>query len=484
MKVWLRHMAESFCRHTALGAPRGRVYAQGGSKANMTPLQIPRLLLALRQLRARERWTRPQIEAYQQVALARQRAYAYAHSPFYRDFHKGVFDRPLPELPVLTKATLMEHFDDLVTDRAIRLDDVRAYAAATRPIGLFRDRYRVTATSGSSGRPGYFLFSETEWLTIMASFARGQEWSGATISLLHRRRMATVASISPWHVSSQVAASAQTWWTPSLRLAASDPLESLVERLNAWHPQILITYASMARLLAEEQLAGRLCIQLETVFTSSEVLTEETRRRARAAWGIEPFNQYGATETAEIAAERRGCHRLHLFDDLVLVEPVDEHDRPVPAGTLGVRLLVTTLFSRTQPLIRYALEDSVRLAPEAHACGLTFGALESIQGRVEDTLQLPGTTGARVSVRPLVFNRVMDILPVSGWQVIQGVDDGLTVLLSGVRDANLTATVAGRLRASLNAEGVRPPSISVRAVDRIPQAPSGKAPLIKGHQRQ
>lgn len=445
----------------------------------MSPIEILRLLKILSELRARERWPRTQLESYRRAQLAQLRTYAYAHSPFYQAFHRGLQDRPLHDLPVLTKAMLMEHFDDLVTDRAIRLEEVRAFASAGNPAKLFHDRYRVTATSGSSGRPGYFLFAPSEWTTIMASFARGQEWSGATIDLFRRRRMATVASLSPWHVSSQVAATAQTWWTPSLRLAASDPVESLVERLNSWQPHILITYASMARLLADEQLAGRLRIQPETVFTSSEVLTEETRRRSRAAWGFAPFNQYGATETAEIAAERAGCRRLHLFDDLIEVEVVDEHDRPVPAGAAGARLLVTTLYSRTQPLIRYALEDSVRLASEPHACDLAFGALGDIQGRVEDTLQMLNAAGRRIPVRPLVFNRVMDILPVSGWQIVQGQDEGLTILLSGVPDPAVTAAVTDRLTTSLRSEGAQPTSLTVRWVERIPQAVSGKAPLIR-----
>ena len=56
------------------------------------------------------------------------RAHAYAHSPFYQHFHRGLFDRPLAELPVLTKADLMAHFDELVTDRALHLDAVRAFA--------------------------------------------------------------------------------------------------------------------------------------------------------------------------------------------------------------------------------------------------------------------------------------------------------------------------------------------------------------------
>lgn len=439
-----------------------------------------KVLGSIRQLRQHEGWTRSQLEAHQTQALRRLRDYAYARSPFYQGFHKGLFDRPLRELPVLNKAMLMEHFDELVTDRNIHLGAVREFAAR-RAEGLFLDRYRLTATSGSSGQPGFFLFDEPEWLTIVASFARGQEWSGAAVSLLRRRKMATVASISPWHMSSQVAVTAKTWWTPSIRLPASDSLESIVRRLNAWQPDVLIAYASMARILADEQLAGRLQIRPDKTFTSSEVLTGETRRRVKAAWGDEPFNQYGATETADIAAEYKACRHMHLFEDLVIVEVVDEHYEPVLPGAYGTKLLVTTLFSRTQPLIRYELNDSVQLATEACPSGLPFVMLESIQGRVEDTLHLPAASGDRIAVQPLVFNRVMDILPVSGWQIVQGADDSLTVLLSGARDGLVEATVAEALRRTLTAQGVQAPSIRVQRTAVIPKATSGKAPQIKAY---
>ena len=46
------------------------------------------------------------------------------------------------------------------------------------------------ATSGSSGHPGFFLFDEPEWLWVLASFARSQEWSGARLDLTRRQRMA------------------------------------------------------------------------------------------------------------------------------------------------------------------------------------------------------------------------------------------------------------------------------------------------------
>jgi phenylacetate-CoA ligase len=52
-----------------------------------------------------------------------------------------------------------------------------------------------------------------------------------------------------------------------------------------------------------------------------------------------------------------------------------------PAGRSGDRLLVTVLFSRTIPLIRYEMTDRVRLATGSHSCGLPFRLLRSIERR-------------------------------------------------------------------------------------------------------
>jgi phenylacetate-coenzyme A ligase PaaK-like adenylate-forming protein len=266
-----------------------------------------------------------------------------------------------------------------------------------------------------------------------------------------------------------------------LRLPASQPLPDTVQRLNEWQPEILIAYASMTGILAEEQLAGRLQIRPQVVYSASEVLTTKTRQHAREAWGDEPFNQYVATETATIAAEYRICRRMHFFDDLVIAEVVDEHYRPVPPGEYGSKVLITTLFSRTQPLIRYELNDSVRISAEAHECELPFAVLETIQGRVEDVLVLPAVTGGKVAVQPLVFNRIMDIMPVGGWQVVQQADDGLMVLITGMRNGLTDEALIDKLRRSLGQEGVCPTYIKVQHVTTIPKTEAGKAPLIKAY---
>ncbi len=409
-----------------------------------------KLLYTLEQLRKHETWSRSQLETYQTEALHELRQYAYERSPFYQKFHKGLTDRPLHELPVLTKAR-------------------------------YKNRYWVNATSGSTGHPGFFLFDESEWVSVLASFARSQEWSGVHIDLIHRQKMATVASISPWHMSSQVAATVKSWWRPSLRVPASQPLSKTVEELNAWQPEVLVAYASMLGILAEEQLAHRLHIDPKFIYSASEVLTLQTIKRVKEAWGIEPFNQYVSTETASIAAEHQSCRRMHFLEDLVITENVDEQYRPVQPGEYGAKLLVTTLFSRTQPLIRYEINDSVRVSAEPHNCGLPFAVLESIQGRVEDSLTLPAIAGGQVLIRPLVINRIMDIVPVSGWQVIQQADNGLVLLLTGARNGLTDDSLMNQIRESLAQEGARAPYIRIERVSEIPKTAAGKAPLIKAY---
>jgi phenylacetate-CoA ligase len=443
--------------------------------------QIILKVLALRhRLRQRDRWTRRQLEDHQRRALNRMREYAYVRSLFYKRFHKGLTDRPLGDLPILTKEMVMEHFDELVTDPTVRLADVEAHLATlSGGDELFNGRYRVAATSGSTGRRGLFLWDPNEWATVLASYNRSFDWAGVGAGLTHRTRMAVVSSTTPWHQSARVGASVHSPWVPTLRLDSGDLLESIVERLNAFQPKVLVAYASMAHLLAEEQLAGRLRISPGFVFASSEVFTEQARRRVEEAWGNKPFEVYAATEPAGIASECEQHRGMHLFEDLVVTELVDENNKPVPPGVYGERVLVTVLFSRTMPLIRYEMSDSVRPATSPHCpCGRPFALIDGIQGREEDVLHFPAKSGGQVSVQPIVFHRVMDAVPAGGWQVVQG-SEGLTVLLSGVREDFADTILIDSLRRELETQGAIVPPVKVSRVPTIPRTTVGKAPLIK-----
>jgi phenylacetate-CoA ligase len=143
----------------------------------------------------------------------------------------------------------MDHFDDLVTDRRMRLSEVRDHLAAGS-IGRFQRTYEVVATSGSTGHPGIFLYDPHEWATIIASFARARDWAGVRLQLTRRSRMAVVSSTNEQNISARVGTAADTPFMPTLRLDATRPLPEIVDALNAWQPEVLVAYASMAHFLS------------------------------------------------------------------------------------------------------------------------------------------------------------------------------------------------------------------------------------------
>ena len=99
-------------------------------------------------LRRRDRWDRAELEALRERALTELRRFAVERSPFYRRIHAGLQDAPLEALPIVTKAELAARFDEVVTDRAVRLADVEAHLRSLTGDARFRGRYRVVSTVG------------------------------------------------------------------------------------------------------------------------------------------------------------------------------------------------------------------------------------------------------------------------------------------------------------------------------------------------
>ena len=431
--------------------------------------------------RRRDHWDAPRIAAHQESALADLRRAAYAGSEFYRRHHAGLFDAPLAQLPPVTKADLMNNFDQTLTVPGLRLteveDHLRALLATGADPGLpWRGRWRTAATAGTTGRRGIFIWDRSEWATILASYARANDWAGVPVGLTHPLRVGWVCSRVPTHQSAVVGASVRSRFVPTLHLDATDPLSETVAALNTFQPRLLVGYPSVLRPLAAEQRAGRLSITPQSVMSVSEVLSEQTAAEIHVAWGSAPFDVYASTETAGIASPC-SFQRSHIYEDLVIVEPVDEAGIPMQPGTVGDRLLVTVLFSRTLPLIRYEMSDRAGVGGRGCPCGRSFALLSQIEGRLEDVLLLPGLKG-QVSIHPNVFHNVLDEATIAGWQVIQE-PSGLRVLLVGLAPSAAIEVVHAGVVSALTSAGVIGTQVDVQVVETIERTRLGKAPLVR-----
>jgi phenylacetate-CoA ligase len=362
-------------------------------------LDLFRFAFDMARLRSVGHWDRDRIAALQDRRVRRLLAYAVKWSPFYRERLRGIDLEQcrLSELPTLSKAEMMDRFDHIVTDRRIRRADVERFAEDSgnlprKYLGL----YAVCHTSGSQGQPAIVVQEMHHvFRGIEAQAARGGDFPGV-FSLFPGRvgkpmRFAVVTQRPGFYPTGAVFSHVNQVHMPLVRflhLSLFDPIDRLVDRLNEFQPEFLTSYSSVLFSLAREQQAGRLRLReagcLREIVNTSEALPDETREFIEDTFGRHVSNLYSM---AECMALTHGCPERggsHLNADLAVLEVVDEENRPVPEGEEGKKILVTNLYNRVQPLIRYEVRDVVSFSPSPCRCGSPFPLIRPVTGRSED----------------------------------------------------------------------------------------------------
>jgi phenylacetate-coenzyme A ligase PaaK-like adenylate-forming protein len=384
-------------------------------------------------------------------------------------------DVPFHELPTLSKAQLMDEWDRIVCDPRLRRADVAEHAAGPHAGEPYLGEHEVFSTSGASGLRGLFVYDVRDWDAALAHSFRTLARTGARPG----ERTIGIGAPPGVHMSQRIyAALGSGAGVPPL--SALTPLGEMVAALNAFQPEILLGYPTVAVLLAAEQLAGRLRIAPRLMAFGSEPLTPEMRERIHAAWAVEPGEYYSTTEAPVIASSTPDHPRaLEILEDQYVIEIVDADDRPVPPGTAGAKVLVTNLENRTLPLIRYELADRVTESPDPNPAGRPYRHLAAIDGRTADTLVFPAGRGGTVSLLPLRIGAPFARLPaVRQFQIVHDAG-GLEIRL--VLDPAAPADTAGRVRGAvsgmLDEAGAVAPPIRVTPVAALEREPGAAAKL-------
>lgn len=454
----------------------------------MRPRKLAEILAAKRhdsRLARHEQWPRARLLRYQHERLDAIVRHAAANSPFYAKRYRGLLPErvsvDLQALPAIDKRTFIDHFDHLVTDRALRSEELLAHAERADADLLYRDRYRVIATSGSSGSKALFVYDRRAWAWLMAGFLRFNRWAGAKPGI-PRRKLAYVGASGGTHMSRRISASLDVGIHRMLNLSATMPMSHIVAELNRFQPDIVPGFPSIVAALAGEQIAGRLQISPSIVSTSSELRTPEMTAKIKAAWGVDPFDLYGVTEAGMLAAQCERHRGMHLFEDLAIVEVVDAEGNPVPDGETGEQILVTSLDNKTQPTIRLAVSDRVVIDPDPCPCGLPMRLLRAVEGRSDDVIHLPAADGRPIAVHPMHFALLGKAREVREFQVVQeGAALNLRVVMdSGADAAALERRLQAELDDSLRALGVSEPAIRFERCTELQRdtATMGKFKLV------
>ena len=397
------------------------------------------------------------LQRYQLNAIARMVNLAMARSPFYGELYAGRDPRDFRALPTINKMVMMKAFDRLNT-AGLKLDEAMAFALAAERdkqyLGYFRDRYVVGLSSGTSGARGLYLTDSAISRRLPFAFlARsGMPWRLLPYRIAFFLRVFNqgFADINGLLISLR--------YLPTML-----PVEEAIERVNAMRANVLMGPPSLLRLLARQR--SRIRAPIGIIVSYAEVLDEHERAMLEHVFGVRVVEIYQASEGLIACPCRAG--RLHINEDLMYVELLDEKGRELATPGLPCRrMVVTNLYNELQPLIRYELNDLVELGPPCE-CGSGFRVIAKVIGRDDDILCFERQDGSLGQVFPDVMSRWI-ITATEGIEeyMVEQAGPGQLVLwlqLEAAVDAALvTRRVVESVRSGLAEHGLAAASIETR----------------------
>lgn len=308
-------------------------------------------------------WAPERLRALAEARLA-ETLTAALRVPFYAAAFDGVpTARDLPRLPVL------------------RRSDVAALERSVRSLHAPHAEFQSDRSSGSSGMPVRFLFDRSHQqgrFAARARYLRANGWSPVA-------RSAWIINLPQ---DGPDAGLVRSPTFPGARFLSH--VTEFPEQLRWLHevdPIHLYTLPSnLEALLGLLEERGERLPRLRGVFTGGEVLEDRVRARAERLLGVRVADNYGSTEAFLAWQCPHGGY--HVNAEHVLLEIVDERERPVAPGEMG-RVLVTTLENRLMPLVRYEIGDYATTEDGPCACGRTLSRMGRVVGRGINLFRTP-----------------------------------------------------------------------------------------------
>ena len=312
-------------------------------------------------------------------ALSAMLTHAASHTPYYRDQSWAKTLREtgrvgLREIPI--------------TPKAVVRDQTRAFYAEFVPPshGEVKDK----PTSGSTGEPMVVHKTARHWAINARENARLKQGWGYE----NHKRMVQISVPQSDHPRGSVTESDMANGGHSWQFYTGETLSAydFVRRIG---PTLLVCAPSVAQTILERarELSETLPVQL--ISTVSEVVTDELRELVAALPGCRLVDVYGCIESGLIAIQCARCGAYHPADRHLVLEVLNESGKPAGPGEMG-RVIVTPLFNRAMPLVRYETGDYAVIA-EPNGCPRSPRGIKRIIGREKNLFKLPG--GKRVVPR-------------------------------------------------------------------------------------
>lgn len=311
---------------------------------------------------------------YQKILFEKRKEIVDFHlknNTFYQSFVGNKTISKWEDIPILTKLDLQVPLQQRLTK------------------GFTKKKCYVSKTSGSSGQPLIFAKDKfchaMTWAEIMDRFS----WIGVNFNTSLQARFYGI----PLDFKNYQKEKIKDFLSHRVRFSIFDLSDDKLERfltifkkkkfyfING-HTSSLVLFAKF--LQRKNIVLTSMCPSLKYCVVTSEMLYEIDQILLKKWIGTPIINEYGASEI-DLIAFTNNQDEFIVNSETLFVEILDENNQAVAHGKPG-RIIVTSLYNKAHPLIRYDVGDIGILAPSTT---LKKPILQQLIGRSNDPVQLP-----------------------------------------------------------------------------------------------
>ncbi|MAB48743.1 MAG: AMP-binding protein [Flavobacteriaceae bacterium] len=304
-------------------------------------------------------------------------AFHLENNSFYKSLGKNISLNDWDSVPVMTKRHLQQPLEQRLSN------------------GYTKDAVYVNKTSGSSGDP--FIFAKDKWCHALtwAEIMNRFGWFDIDFNSSKQARFYGIPLDKKGYYKERL----KDWFSNRYRFSVFDlgdnAFEKVLSKFKSTNFDYINGYTSpivqFAKFLKRKNVVLKtLCPSLKVCIVTSEMLFDEDKTLLETQFGVPVVNEYGASELDLIAFQNLDDQWL-VNHETLYVEILDDDDNVLPYGQEG-RIVITSLYNKAHPFIRYDIGDVGVLSEESM---LQKPILKKLLGRTNDIAILPsGKTAA------------------------------------------------------------------------------------------
>ena len=377
----------------------------------------------------------------------------FTHNKIYRNKVGPIFPDKWEDLPVMGKKDYQNSWDNILTK------------------GYSKKNLYIANTSGSTGTP--FFYAKNKFSHSMTWALTADRYSWYNLGLRSKEArfygrshkvMTKIQEKIKDHLMNRILFNVFDLSDDScekyLRLFLIKKIKYIYGYTNS-----LILFANF--LKRKDVKLKNICSSLSICITTSEMLSNRDRETLLNAFGVPIINEYGVSEAGGIVAFENKNNKWELSNETQFIEMIDKQGNILPYKVEG-EILITDLYNKAMPFIRYKVGDLGKLSVEDDKV-----YLEKLIGRTNDTILLsngkisPGLTFYYISRSLLESTGIIKEFIIRQTEID-------TFVFDIIMDRNFKKTEIKSLEQSLEQHLKPNLTLIINRVDKIIRPVSGK----------